>query len=125
MTIPSAGVESVRIESSACRSVRWRVRRASTTTMIPSAQQARTKASAALVIGDDRTDAEAFRRVTGERRAGRLAASLLLGVRGARETPPELLAAADVILPEPAASAIVLRALARTLEAEERPHRER
>ena len=81
--------------------------------------------TAALVIGDDRTDAEAFRRVTGERRAGRLAASLLLGVRGARETPPELLAAADVILPEPAASAIVLRALARTLEAEERPHRER
>jgi trehalose-phosphatase len=81
--------------------------------------------TAALVIGDDRTDAEAFRRVTGERRAGRLAASLLLGVRGARETPPELLAAADVILPEPTASAIVLRALARTLEAEERPHRER
>ena len=81
--------------------------------------------TAALVIGDDRTDAEAFRRVTGERRAGRLAASLLLGVHGARETPPELLAAADFILPEPAASAIVLRALARTLEAEERPHRER
>ena len=81
--------------------------------------------TAALVIGDDRTDAEAFRRVTAERRAGRLAASLLLGVYGARETPPELLAAADVILPEPAASAIVLRALARTLEAEERPHRER
>jgi hypothetical protein len=80
--------------------------------------------TAALVIGDDRTDAEAFRRVTGERRSGRLAASLLLGVHGARETPAELLAAADIILPEPAASAIVLRALARALEAEERPRRE-
>ena len=76
--------------------------------------------TAALVIGDDRTDAEAFAHVADERRAGRLAASLLLGVRGARETPAELLAAADVILPGPAASAIVLRALARALEAENR-----
>lgn len=79
--------------------------------------------TAALVIGDDRSDAEAFMHVAGERRAGRLAASLLLGVRGARETPVELVAAADVILPEPAASAIVLRALARALEAEDRLHR--
>jgi trehalose-phosphatase len=77
--------------------------------------------TAALVIGDDRSDAEAFRHVAEERRAGRLAASLLLGVRGARETPAELVAAADVILPEPAASAIVLRALARALEAEDHP----
>ena len=46
-------------------------------------------------------------------------------MNGARETPTELLAAADVILPEPAASAIVLRALARALEAEELPHLER
>ena len=75
--------------------------------------------TAALVIGDDRSDAEAFALVAGERRAGRLAASLLLGVHGARETPAELLAAADVILPEPAASAVVLRALARALEAED------
>ena len=76
--------------------------------------------TAMLVIGDDRTDAEAFKFVTGERRAGRLSASLLLGVHGARETPPELVAAADLVLPEPAASAVVLRALARVLEAEER-----
>ena len=78
---------------------------------------------AALVIGDDRTDAEAFTLVARERLAGRLAASLLLGVRGARETPAELLAAADVLLPGPAASSIVLRALARALEAEDRAHR--
>jgi len=75
--------------------------------------------TAALVIGDDRSDTEAFAVVTRERDAGRLAASLLLGVHGARETPPELFAAANVILPEPAASAVVLRALARALEAED------
>jgi trehalose-phosphatase len=79
--------------------------------------------TAALVIGDDRSDAEAFMHVAGERRAGRLAAGLLLGVRGARETPAELVAAADVILPEPAASAVVLRALARALETEDHPDR--
>lgn len=75
--------------------------------------------TAALVIGDDRSDADAFAVVARERDAGRLAASLLLGVHGAAETPPELLAAANVILPEPAASAVVLRALARALEAED------
>jgi hypothetical protein len=58
--------------------------------------------------------------VAREHDAGRLAASLLLGVRGGRETPAELLAAANLILPEPAASAVVLRALARALEAEDR-----
>lgn len=82
---------------------------------------ARHASTAALVIGDDRADAEAFGVVARERAAGRLAASLLVGVRGVRETPPELLAAADVMLPEPAATAVVLRALARALEAEDRP----
>jgi trehalose 6-phosphate phosphatase len=75
--------------------------------------------TAALVIGDDRSDADAFAVVARERDAGRLAASLLLGVHGAAETPAELLEAANVILPEPAASAVVLRALARALEAED------
>jgi trehalose 6-phosphate phosphatase len=79
--------------------------------------------TAALVIGDDRSDAEAFAVVAHELATGRLAASLLLGVHGAGETPPELLAAANVILPEPAASAVVLRALARALEAEDRAGR--
>jgi trehalose-phosphatase len=75
--------------------------------------------TAALVIGDDRSDAEAFAVVARERAAGRLAASLLLGVRGPRESPAELLAAADLILPEPASTAVVLRALARALETED------
>ena len=75
--------------------------------------------TAALVIGDDRSDAEAFAVVAREREAGRLAASLLLGVRGPRESPAELLATADLILPEPASTAVVLGALARALEAED------
>jgi trehalose 6-phosphate phosphatase len=79
--------------------------------------------TAALIIGDDRSDAEAFAVVARDRDAGRLTAGLLLGVHGAHETSPELLAAADVILPEPAASAVVLRALARALEAEDRAGR--
>jgi hypothetical protein len=79
--------------------------------------------TAALVIGDDRSDAEAFAAVARERDAGRLAASLLLGVRGVRETPVELLAVADLILPAPAASAVVLRTLSRALEAEDRAGR--
>ena len=83
----------------------------------------RHRSTAALVIGDDRSDAEAFAVVARERDAGRLAASLALGVHGARETPAELLAAANVILPEPASSAVVLRALARALEAEDRAGR--
>ena len=41
--------------------------------------------TAALVIGDDRSDAEAFAVVAREREAGRLAACLLLGVRGPRD----------------------------------------
>ena len=79
--------------------------------------------TAALVIGDDRSDAEAFAVVARERAAGRLSAGLLLGVRGARETPAEVRAAADIILPDPAALAVVLRALARALEAEDRAGR--
>lgn len=81
----------------------------------------RHRPAAALLIGDDRSDAEAFRLVIRERDAGHLASALLLGVHGARETPPEMVEAADVILPAPAASAVVLRALARALEAEDRP----
>ena len=79
--------------------------------------------TAVLVIGDDRSDVEAFAVVARERAAGRLSAGLLLGVRGARETPAEVRAAADIILPDPAASAVVLRALARALEAEDRAGR--
>ena len=57
-------------------------------------------ASAVAVLGDDRSDAAAFRIVTAARAAGRLAAALDVGVRRA-ETHPEVVAAADVMLPGP------------------------
>jgi trehalose 6-phosphate phosphatase len=68
-----------------------------------------------LVLGDDRSDAEAFAAVRAERDAGRLD-GLALAVLGARETPPEIRATADAMLPEPAVAARVLALTARLLE---------
>ena len=82
---------------------------------------ARHGAVAVAVLGDDRSDAEAFRVATAARRAGRLAAAVAIGVRREAATPPEVLRAADMMLPGPADAGAVLRALARRLEAEERP----
>lgn len=79
----------------------------------------RHRPSAVAVLGDDRSDAAAFRVVTAARAAGRLASGLAVGVRRA-ETHPEVITAADVMLPGPGATGLVLRALARRLEAEER-----
>jgi trehalose 6-phosphate phosphatase len=70
-----------------------------------------------LVMGDDRTDAEAFATVRAERDARRLDA-LLVGIHGASETPPEVVAGADVLLPDPPAAARLLSAVASALEAE-------
>ena len=79
----------------------------------------RHRAAAVAVLGDDRSDAAAFRVVTAARAAGRLAAALAVGVRRAG-THPEVVAAADVLLPGPETTGRLLRALARRLEAEER-----
>jgi trehalose 6-phosphate phosphatase len=80
---------------------------------------ARHRPAAVAVLGDDRADAEAFRVATAARASGRLAAAVAIGVRRAAETPPEVARAADVMLPGPHATGVVLRALARRLEAEE------
>ena len=72
----------------------------------------------ALVLGDDRSDAEAFSAIAAARAAGRLERALAIGVTSRSETPPELVATADHVLPGPAASAVVLRALAAALERE-------
>jgi trehalose 6-phosphate phosphatase len=77
------------------------------------------RAATVLVMGDDRTDAEAFRTLAAERRAGRLN-GLALGVHGASETPAEVLAAADAVLPGPADAARVLASIASLLEREQR-----
>lgn len=79
---------------------------------------ARHRAAAVAVLGDDRTDAEAFRVVTAARVAGRLAAAVAIGVRRGADTPVEVVRGADVLLPGPAAVGEVLRALARRLDAE-------
>jgi trehalose 6-phosphate phosphatase len=65
-----------------------------------------------LVLGDDRSDAEAFRVLAEDRARGRLA-GLSVAVHGAVETPPEVVEAADLLLPSPREAAALLNALAR------------
>lgn len=81
---------------------------------------ARHRAAAVAVLGDDRSDAEAFSVVRAARRAGRVAAALTIGVRRGADTPIEVARAADVLVPGPEATGSVLRALAHRLEAEAR-----
>ena len=73
--------------------------------------------AAVLVLGDDRSDAEAFAAVRSARADGRLR-GLALAVHGATETPPEILATADGQLPDPPAAARVLSRVAGLLERE-------
>lgn len=72
-----------------------------------------------LVLGDDRTDAEAFA-VLRDRRADRRRplAGLAIGVHGAAETPDEVRATADLLVAGPRDAARVLAALARGLARE-------
>jgi trehalose 6-phosphate phosphatase len=74
-----------------------------------------TSPGAVLVLGDDRTDAEAFDAVREWREAaGRPA--LIVGVSGAGETPAAIAAGADVIVADPAAAADILGRLADAFE---------
>jgi trehalose 6-phosphate phosphatase len=77
----------------------------------------REQPAAVLVLGDDRSDAEAFAAVRAAREAGRIR-GLALAVHGAAETPPEILAVADAELPDPAAAARVLADVAGILDHE-------
>lgn len=64
-----------------------------------------------VVMGDDLTDLDMFTAVAELRAAGRLRAAII-GVGGAdRDVPREVMAAADVILEEPADAAALLAAL--------------
>jgi trehalose 6-phosphate phosphatase len=78
---------------------------------------ARQRPGAVIVLGDDVSDAEAFRVVRDARADGAIA-GLALGVHGGRETPPEISAAADVVLPTPRDAGRLLGALASALERE-------
>ena len=74
--------------------------------------------AAALMLGDDRSDAEAFAVIREARERGRITAGLALGVHGAAETPTEIVAAADIVLADPTEAARALGELARLLERE-------
>ena len=73
-----------------------------------------------LSIGDDVSDAEGFDVLRAAQAAGRLV-SLNAGVHDRHATPPELLAAADVMLAAPRESGRLLGALASVLERERDP----
>jgi len=75
---------------------------------------------AAIVMGDDRSDAEAFAVVATARAEGRLGTAVTLAVDGSIEAPPELVAGADLILGGPGDASRVLSAVATTLEREAR-----
>jgi trehalose 6-phosphate phosphatase len=64
-----------------------------------------------LVMGDDVTDVDMFRTAAKARATGRLDAAIL-AVAGASEVPPAVAAAADAVLPDPAAAAELLSSLA-------------
>ncbi|HLY13007.1 MAG TPA: trehalose-phosphatase [Candidatus Limnocylindrales bacterium] len=68
-----------------------------------------------LAMGDDRSDAEGFAILAERRVAGRLAA-LNVGIHDRSATPPELIAASDVMLAAPRDAARLLSALATELE---------
>jgi trehalose 6-phosphate phosphatase len=72
--------------------------------------------AAAVMIGDDRSDAEAFAVIREARHTGRLVDGLALGVHGAAETPPEVLEWADVVLGAPRDAARALSLLATELD---------
>ncbi len=80
----------------------------------------RERPAAAIVLGDDRSDAEAFRVIAAARRAGELAAGLSLAVHGSHETPLEVVEAADLLVATPHDAARALSALAGALEGESR-----
>ncbi len=72
--------------------------------------------AAVLVLGDDRSDALAFGVVREARRSGRLTGGLAVAVEGGREVPPEVAAAADLVVPRPRDAARLLARLAARLE---------
>jgi trehalose-phosphatase len=80
----------------------------------------RERPGAVLVLGDDVSDAEAFRVLLAARAAGPVM-GVTIGVRGGAETPTAVLEAADVVLPAPHDAARLLSALARAVERRLRP----
>jgi trehalose 6-phosphate phosphatase len=76
----------------------------------------RLRPRAALILGDDRSDADAFGVIVRARTEGTLRDALAVAVHGAHETPAEVVAAADIVLASPREAARLLAAVARALE---------
>lgn len=74
--------------------------------------------ASAFILGDDRTDADAFRTVRAARDHGQLRKALIVCVSGGQETLPEVTEAADVLVSGPRQAARLLSTLATTLERE-------
>jgi trehalose 6-phosphate phosphatase len=79
----------------------------------------RERPGAVLVMGDDVSDAEAFRVVTAARERGELD-GLALGIHGASETPQVVVESADAILASPKEAARILTAVANAATERER-----
>jgi trehalose 6-phosphate phosphatase len=77
------------------------------------------RATTAIVLGDDVSDAAAFEAVRGARGDGRLADGVTIAVHGAAETPARVMEAADLVLGSPRDAARVLSLVARILERED------
>jgi trehalose 6-phosphate phosphatase len=77
---------------------------------------ARERPGAVLALGDDVSDAEAFQAIRAARADDRVGAALSVAVHGALETPPAVLAAADIVLPQPHVAARLLSALGHELQ---------
>ena len=75
----------------------------------------RERAGAVLVMGDDVSDAEAFRVVSRARQRGELD-GLALAVHGASETPQTVVESADAVLKSPQDAARILAALASAID---------
>ena len=73
-----------------------------------------TRPAATFVLGDDRSDAEAFKVLAAARSAGETS-GLALAVQAHAEAPPDVTAAADVLLASPREAALFLAGLARRL----------
>ena len=69
-----------------------------------------------IVLGDDRSDAEAFAKVAAARDEGRVTGALAVAVHAADEAPPEVAAAADLVLASPREASRLLAILASELE---------
>jgi trehalose 6-phosphate phosphatase len=77
---------------------------------------AQVRPAGVIVLGDDRSDAAAFTEIAAARDEGAVRAALAIAVHAGDEAPPEVAAAADLVLASPHEAARLLAILASDLE---------